>query len=82
MVLTVGERTRTTVCERRWRPVVRLAAIPALLSSSLDGNRERRREICDDYGVTLLGSFLINTRQAAVLRPKVEKHRTPFEEFE
>lgn len=82
MVLNVGERSRATVCERRWRPVVRLAAIPALLSSSLDGNRERRREICDDYGVTLLGSLLINAQQAAVLRPKVEKNRTPFEEFE
>ena len=33
MVLTVGERPRATVRERRGRPVVRLAAVPAVLSS-------------------------------------------------
>jgi hypothetical protein len=33
MVLTVGERPRATVRERRRRPVVRLAAVPAVLSS-------------------------------------------------
>jgi len=54
MVLTVGERPCATVCERRSRQVVRLAAIPALLSPSLDGEA---REIRGDYGTVLLASF-------------------------
>jgi len=37
--------------------VVRLAAIPALLSPSLDAEA---REIRGDYGTALLASFLIN----------------------
>ena len=79
MVLTLGERAGATVCERRWRQVGRLAAIPALLSPSLDGEA---REIRGDYGTVLLASFLTNTWEAAVFRPKVEKNSTPLEEFE
>ena len=79
MVLTVGERPCATVCERRWRQEVRLAAIPALLSPSLDGEAH---EIRGDYGTVLLASFLINAWEAAVLRPKVEKNGTPVEQFE
>jgi hypothetical protein len=71
MVLTVAERPCATVCERRWRQVVRLAAIPAL---SLDGEA---REIRGDYGTVLLASFLINAWEAAVLRPTVERMALP-----
>ena len=54
MVLIVGERPCATVCERRSRQVVRLAAISALLSPSLDAEA---REIRGDYGTALLASF-------------------------
>ena len=74
MVLTVGERPCATVCERRSRQVVRLAAIPALLSPSLDAEA---REIRGDYGTVLLASFLINAWEAAVLRPTVERMALP-----
>jgi hypothetical protein len=54
MVLTVSERSRATVCERRFRPVVRLAEIPTLLSSSIDWDGDGQwREILGDYGTTL-----------------------------
>ena len=79
MVLTVGERPCATVCERRSRQVVRLAALPALLSPSLDAEA---REIRGDNGTVLLASFLINAWEAAVLCPKVEKNGTPVEQFE
>ena len=79
MVLTVGERPCATVCERRSRQVVRLAAIPALLSPSLDGEARGIRVIT---APSLLASFLINAWEAAVLRPKVEKNGTPLEQFE
>jgi hypothetical protein len=59
--------------------VVRLAALPALLSPSLDAEA---REIRGDNGTVLLASFLINAWEAAVLCPKVEKNGTPVEQFE
>jgi hypothetical protein len=43
MVLTVGERPRATVRERRSRPLVRLAAVPAVLRArTLNGERITR----------------------------------------
>jgi hypothetical protein len=81
MVLTVGKRGRATARELRRGPLVRLATVPAVLSSSLDGLRaeQRRGEICVDCDAIVLGSFRINTWEGAVLR--ADKNSTPFEEL-
>ena len=43
---------------------------------------QRQGEIRADCDATVLASFLINAWEGAVLRAKVEKKGTPFEEFE
>jgi TetR/AcrR family transcriptional repressor of nem operon len=45
-----------------------------------DGKREG--EIPTDCDATVLASFLINAWEGAILRAKVEKNGTPFEEFD